>query len=86
MLDLELKSKLEVKCLEFIIKSANESPLELMLFFNNKQRSCMHVQLLGGEGEDEEFYNLLKLRWTSFNPEKRLFVFKVPPKELLQYH
>ena len=36
VLDLELKSKLEVKCLEFIIKSSTESPLELMLFFNNK--------------------------------------------------
>lgn len=43
VLDLELKSKLEVKCLNFIIKSASSKPFELMLFFNNKQRSVMHV-------------------------------------------
>ena len=85
VLDLELKSKLEVKCLHFILKSA-ANPAELMLFFNNKQRSCMHVVLNGAGDEPEEFYNLLKLRWTSFNPEKRLFIYSVPAKELMQYH
>lgn len=58
----------------------------MMLLFSNKQRSCMHVILLGEEFEPEEFYNLLKLRWTSFNPEKRLMVFSVPAAELLSYH
>ena len=85
VLDLELKSKLEIKCLHFIIKSATR-PNEIMMFFNNKQRSCMHVIMLGEEGEPEEFYNLLKLRWTSLNPEKRLRVFAVPGPELMQYH
>ena len=46
----------------------------------------MHVVLLGEEDEPEEFYNLLKLRWTTFNPEKRLKVFSVPQGELTKYH
>jgi hypothetical protein len=46
----------------------------------------MHIVLSGEEFEPEEFYNLLKLRWTSFNPEKRLMVFSVPANELLSYH
>ena len=57
-----------------------------MLLFNNKQRSCMHVVLEGDDDEPEEFYNLLKLRWTTFNPEARLKVYSVASGDMVKYH
>lgn len=53
-----------------------------MLCFNNKGRSNMHVIL---EEEMMEFFDLLKLRWALFNPDKTLKVFAVPETQLLPY-
>jgi len=54
-----------------------------MLCFNNRQKSCMHMVL----NEDfYEFFDLLKLRWINFNPNKTMKVFGVPEKTLLKYH
>ena len=53
-----------------------------MLVFNNKGRSNMHIIL---EEELAEFFDLLKLRWALFNPDKTLKVFAVPEAALLPY-
>lgn len=42
----------------------------------------MHIVL---EEEREEFFDLLKLRWALFNPDKTLKVFAVPETSLLPY-
>lgn len=53
-----------------------------MLVFNNKGRSTMHIIL---DEELGEFFDLLKLRWALFNPDKTLKVFAVPEASLLSY-
>ena len=53
-----------------------------MLIFNNRGKSNMHIIL---DEELGEFFDLLKLRWALFNPEKTLKVFNVPEESLLQY-
>ena len=79
-LDLEVKSCIDIKFLEYIIKSTHEKSNEILLQFNNKKRSCMHMIL----NEDlQEFYDLLKLRWATFNPNKTLKVFGVPEMSLM---
>ncbi len=50
--------------------------------FNNKGRSNMHIIL---EEDPEEFFDLLKLRWASFNANKTLKVFAVPEASLISY-
>ena len=82
-LELELKSVLDIKYLDYVIKNAKEEANEIMLCFNNKQKSCMHMVL---QEDLEEFFDLLKLRWINFNPNKTLKVFGVPENTLLQYH
>lgn len=77
VLDLELKSKLEIRQLHYVIK-CNEKDNVLMLFFANKSKSCMHILLEGGDDEPNTFYDLLKLRWATLNPEQRLKIFVVP--------
>ena len=58
-----------------MIKSHHEKSHEVMLVFNNKQKSNMHVIM----AEDwDEFFVYLKLRWVHFNPDKTLKVFGVP--------
>ena len=80
--ELEVKSCIDIKYLEYIIKSSHEKSNEILLQFNNKKRSCMHMIL----NEDlQEFYDLLKLRWATFNPNKTLKVYGVPEISLMQY-
>jgi serine/threonine protein kinase len=83
-MELEIKSMLDIKYLDYVIKSMHvNSPNEVMLCFNNRQRSCMHLIL----AEDlEEFFDLLKLRWININPKKSLKVYGVPEASLVQYH
>jgi len=38
------------------------------------------------QGDFEELFDFLKLRWVSFNKDKTLKVFGVPEKSLMQYH
>lgn len=54
----------------------------MMLVFNNRGKSNMHIIL---DEELSEFFDLLKLRWALFNPDKTLKVFCVPEESLLQY-
>ena len=83
VLELEIKSMLDIKYLHYVIKSTNAASNELMLCFNNKHRSCVHIIL----DEDLcEFFDLLKLRWALFNPDKTLKVYGVPELSLMQFH
>mmetsp|Transcript_4066 Transcript_4066/g.6087 ORF Transcript_4066/g.6087 Transcript_4066/m.6087 type:complete len:144 (-) Transcript_4066:1288-1719(-) len=82
-LELEVKSILDIKYLDYVIKTNGDTANEIMLCFNNRQKSCMHLVL----NEDlDEFFDLLKLRWINFNGNKTLKVFGVPENTLLQYH
>jgi hypothetical protein len=81
--ELEIKSMLDIKYLDFVIRSRHkQAAQEILLCFNNKQRSCMHMVLK----DVKEFFDLLKLRWINFNPKKTLKVFGVPEPSLLMYH
>ena len=81
-LDLEIKSCIDIKHLDYIIKSTLEKSNEILLQFSNNNKSCMHMIL--NEAMDE-FYDLLKLRWACFNPQKTLKVYGVPEMSLMQY-
>ena len=50
--------------------------------FNNRGKSNMHIIL---DEELGEFFDLLKLRWAKYNPDKTLKVYNVPEESLLQY-
>ena len=78
VLDLEIKSMLDIKYLHYAIVSQKSN--EMMLVFNNRGKSNMHIIL---EEELGEFFDLLKLRWALFNPDKTLKVFCVPEDSLL---
>ena len=66
-----------------MIKSVYTGSNELMLCFNNKNKSCMYMVL----NEDlAEFLDLLKLRWVNFNPDKTLKVYGVNEKSIVQYY
>ena len=82
-LKLEVKSNIDIKYLDYVIKSCHPQSNEYMLCFNNKQKSNMHMIL---HLDWQEFFDYLKLRWVKFNPEKTLKVFGVPEKSLMQYH
>lgn len=74
---------LDIKFLDYVIKGQHPDSKEIMLCFNNRQRSIMHMIL----NEDlEEFFDLLKLRWINFNGNKTLKVYGVPEGTFLQYH
>ena len=83
VLELELKSMLDIKYLHYVIKSMHKDSKELMMIFNNKAKSNMHIIL---DEELDEFFDLLKLRWALFNPDKTLKVFGVPDSSLMSYH
>jgi hypothetical protein len=78
-----MKSNIEIKYLEYVIKSKHKDSQEIMLCFDTKKKSCMHMVLLQ---DWQEFFDYLKLRWAKFNPSKTLKVFGVPEKSLMQYH
>ena len=78
VLELEIKSMLDIKYLHYAIVSQKSN--EMMLVFNNRGKSNMHIIL---EEELGEFFDLLKLRWALFNPDKTLKVFCVPEDSLL---
>ena len=80
VLELEIKSMLDIKYLHYVIRSAHKNSNELMLCFNNKGKSTMHIVL---NEELGEFFDLLKLRWGNMNPDKTLKVFAVPEQSLL---
>ena len=82
VLELEIKSMLDIKFLHYAIRSKQKNCNELMLIFNNKGKSCMQIIL---DENLSEFFDLLKLRWASFNPQKTLKVFAVPDTSLLPY-
>ena len=85
-MDLQIKTKLEIKVLEYIIRPTSVLGVignERILSFINNRRSCLHVELLG---DPEEFISLLKLRWCWFNPNKTLKVFAVPSDSIIQYN
>ncbi len=82
-LELEVKSILEIKYLHYVIKSLAPGSNELMLCFDNKQKSCMYIIL---EEDLQEFFDLLKLRWVTFNADKTLRVYGVQEASLMQYH
>jgi len=83
-LELEKVSSLDIRYLSYVIKSlAAASTNELMLCFNNKHKSTMHLIL---EEDMSIFFDLLKLRWVNYNPDKTLKVFGVNDSNLLQYH
>ena len=73
MLELEIKSMLDIKYLHYAIVSQKSN--EIMLVFNNRGKSNMHIIL---DEELGEFFDLLKLRWALFNPDKTLKVYSVP--------
>ena len=78
VLELEIKSMLDIKYLHYAIVSQKSN--EMMLVFNNRGKSNMHIIL---EEELGEFFDLMKLRWALFNPDKTLKVFCVPEDSLL---
>jgi len=80
VLKLEIKSNLDIKVLSYIIKSTDPESKEMMLCFSNKNKSCVHVIL---QEDLQEFFDLLKLRWAFFNPDKTLKVFGVPEGSLI---
>lgn len=82
-LDLSVKSSLDIKLLSYVIKSMYPGSKEIMLCFENKNRSCMYMIL---EEDLDEFFDLLKLRWVNFNPDKTLKVYGVKQKSLVQYY
>ena len=82
-LELQVKSSLDIKFLHYVIKSVHPDSNELMLCFNNKNKSCMYIIL---EEDAEEFFDLLKLRWVNFNPDKTLKVYGIKDKCLVQYY
>ena len=82
-LNLEVKSILDIKYLHYVIKSLSPGSNELMLCFDNKQKSCMYIIL---EEDLQDFFDFLKLRWVSFNADKTLKVYGVPEASLMQYH
>lgn len=73
VLELEIKSMLDIKYLHYAIVSQKSN--EIMLVFNNRGKSNMHIIL---DEELGEFFDLLKLRWALFNPDKTLKVYSVP--------
>jgi hypothetical protein len=82
-LELEVKSILDIKYLHYVIRSLHENSDEIMLVFNNKQKSNMHVVM---KEDWDVFFIYLKLRWVNFNPDKTLKVFGVPERSLMSYH
>jgi hypothetical protein len=82
-LELEVKSILDIKYLHYVIRSLHKESKEVMLCFNNKQKSNMHLVF---HGDFEEFFDFLKLRWVSFNANTTMKVFGVPDKSLMKYH
>lgn len=80
---LEVKSIIDIKYLDYVIISKHSQSQEIMLCFNNKQKSNMHLIFLG---DFEAFFDLLKLRWANFNENNTLKVFGVQDKSLMQYH
>ncbi len=80
-LKLEVKTNIDIELLDYVILSHTSS--EVMLVFNNQQRSCLHMIL---EQDWETFFDYLKLRWIKFNPEKTLKVFGVQDKSLIGFH
>ena len=80
---MQVKSSLDIKFLHYVIRSVYPGSNELMLCFNNKNKSCMYVIL---DEDLSEFFDLLKLRWVNFNPDKTLKVFGVKQKSLVQYY
>ena len=83
--DLEVKSNLEIKTLEYIVRPVRlegQICYEYLLCFSNKNASCMHLVMLSNP---KEFIDLLKLRWVKFNPKKTLKVFAVS-QNLTEYH
>ena len=80
VLKLEIKSNLDIKVLSYIIKSTDPESKEMMLCFSNNNKSCVHVIL---QEDLQEFFDLLKLRWAFFNPDKTLKVFGVPEGSLI---
>lgn len=81
--ELQVKSSLDIKFLHYVIKSLHPGSNELMLCFNNKNKSCMYCVL---DEDLQEFFDLLKLRWVNFNPDKTLKVYGVKDKSLMQYY
>jgi len=80
VLELEIKSSLDIKFLKYAIKSLDPKSKELMMCFGNKNKSCMHIIL----NEDlVEFFDILKLRWANFNPDKTLKVYGVKDSSLM---
>jgi len=80
VLELEIKSMLDIKYLHYGIVSQKSN--EIMLVFNNRGKSNMHIVL---DEELGEFFDLLKLRWALFNPDKTLKVYSVPEETLMSY-
>ena len=80
-LELEVKSILDIKYLHYVIVSLHQPESnEIMLVFNNKQKSNMHVVM---KDDWDTFFTYLKLRWVNYNPDKTLKVFGVPEKSLM---
>ena len=85
---------LNIKQLDYVIRSQKSASKELMLVFNNKGRSTMHIIL----NEDlVKFFDFLKQMWTDLfdlnlnktskiNLEKTLKIFAVPETSLLSYY
>ena len=84
-LELSIKSNIDIKYLHYVIKSMSPNSKEVMLCFNNKNKSNMHL-ILDNESDWQDFFDFLKLRWVCFNPDKTLKVFGVPEKSLMQFH
>jgi hypothetical protein len=82
-LELSVKSSLDIKLLSYVIKSVQPGSNEIMLCFDNKNKSCMYIIL---EEDLDEFFDLLKLRWVNFNPDKTLKVYGVNMKSLVQFY
>jgi len=79
-LDLEVKTNIDIKMLDYLILSTTTN--EVMLVFNNQQKSQLHMVL---ESDWQEFFDFMKLRWITFNPNKTLKVYGVPDKSLMSY-
>jgi hypothetical protein len=72
---------MSVKELEYVIIS--QTSKEVMLQFKDKERTIMHMIL---ESDWQEFFDFLKLRWISLNPDLTLKVYGVTDKSLMPYH
>lgn len=79
-LKLEVKTNIDIAMLDSVILSKTSN--EVMLCFNNPQKSQLHMIL---QQDWQEFFDFLKLRWITFNPNKTLKVYGVNEKSLMQY-